>query len=174
MGDVHLERRLALLFLRVVAADGNASEEELAAAAEHLAPALEPIGARVDAQRLLRRTADAANDDALVEETIAIFADHVPPEVLASLGNQLADAASADGEVAQEEADVLNAILSAWQLGGGGEHLPANVVRGKGSAETGSDVGGEVLDDRRSRVPASTTLVRTGEQADHVAHGVQV
>jgi uncharacterized tellurite resistance protein B-like protein len=121
MGDVHLERRLALLFLRVIAADGDASADELVVAAQYLAPALEQIGARVDAERLLARTAEVANDDSLLEETVAIFADHLPAEVLASLSNQLQEAAGGDGEISQEEADVLNAILSAWQLGGDGD-----------------------------------------------------
>ena len=115
MGDHHLENRLALLFLRVVSADGDASDEELARAAEYLTPVLRHLGVKMDAGRLLQRTARELNDDALLEDTIAAFGECFPPEVLATIANQLGEAATADG-ASDEEADVHDAIISAWQL----------------------------------------------------------
>jgi uncharacterized tellurite resistance protein B-like protein len=116
MGDVHLETRLALLFLRVVSADGEASDPELAKAAEYLSPLLRQLGVKIDAGRLLMHTRKQANDDALLDETVQIFAESLPPEVLANIANQLGDAASADG-ASDEEAQLHESIISAWQLG---------------------------------------------------------
>jgi len=117
MGDYHLERRLALMFLRVVAADGNASDEELARAAEYLAPALRELGVRIDAGRLLQRTMRDANDDARFDESVQLLGENLPPEVLANIANQIGEAAMADGEAAPEEAELHAAIIAAWQLG---------------------------------------------------------
>ncbi len=117
MGDHHLERRLALLFLRVVAADGDASDAELAQAAEYLAPTLRQLGVKVDAGRLLQHTMREANDDDLLEESIQILGENLPAEVLATIANQLGEAAMADGEAAPEEAELHEAIIAAWQLG---------------------------------------------------------
>jgi len=118
MGDVHLETRLALLFLRVVSADGNAEQHELARAAEYLSPVLKQLGVKIDAGRLLTHTQRVANDDALLEDTVALFGEVFPPEVLATIANQIGEAATADGEASDEEADLHDQIIAAWQLGG--------------------------------------------------------
>ena len=120
MGDVHLETRLALLFLAVIGADGDASDQELAKASEYLSPLLRQLGVKIDAGRLLQHTAKKVNDDALLDETVQIFAESLPAEVLANIANQLGDAASADG-ASDEEADLHAQIVSAWQLGTEGD-----------------------------------------------------
>lgn len=118
MGDVPFERRLALMFVAVVGADGDASDQELALAAEYLSPVLQQLGIALDAGRLLTRAVDDANDDALLDDTVALFAEALPPEVLATIANQMGDAAAADG-ASDEEIDLHEQIITAWQLGDG-------------------------------------------------------
>jgi hypothetical protein len=118
MGEHPLERRMALLFLMVIGADGDIDEAELETAAEHLQPLLDALGIRMRPEKLLKRTVDFLDPD-LFEETVTLFAEQLPTEVLASVAAQLEEAAAADeeeDEMAAEELDVLDAIVSAWQL----------------------------------------------------------
>jgi hypothetical protein len=118
MGEHPLERRLALLFLMVIGADDEIADSEVESAAQLLQPVLDTLGIRMKPEKLLARTADFIDGD-LFEETVTLFAENLPAEVLGSIAAQLEEAASADeeeDEIATEELDVLEAIVSAWQL----------------------------------------------------------
>jgi hypothetical protein len=118
MGDHPLERRLALLFLMVIGADDEIADSEVDTAAQLLQPVLDTLGIRMKPEKLLARTVDFVDGD-LFEETVTLFAEQLPADVLGSIAAQLEEAASADeeeGEIATEELDVLEAIVSAWQL----------------------------------------------------------
>jgi hypothetical protein len=120
-GEHPLEARLALLFARAAGADGEITEGEAARVAGHLAPVLESLGSRLSPERLLRqgvRLLERGGDE-LVDESVALLGEHLPPETLAAVVGQFEDAAGAD-ELAGEEAEFLDALVAAWQLGEGG------------------------------------------------------
>jgi hypothetical protein len=137
MGEHPLEARLALLFARAAGADGEISEDEAERVAGHLAPVLEALGSRLSPARVLRNALRLLDEggDALVDETVALLGEHLPNEVLASVLQQLEDAAAAD-ELAADEADFIDALVSAWQLGGGDDEY-------EGEEEAGEEEAGD-------------------------------
>lgn len=115
MGDVPLEIRLALLFLTAAGADGDISEEELQAAAEHLAPVLEQMGSVQKPERVLRNALKLVEEEGLIEETLDIFGETFSQEVLASIAGELEDIAAAD-DVSEDEASFVDAVVERWQI----------------------------------------------------------
>ncbi len=115
MGDVPLEVRLALLFLTAAGADGDISEDEVQAAAEHLAPVLEQMGSVQKPERVLRNALRLIEEEGLIEETLDIFGETFSQEVLASIAGELEDIAAAD-EVSEEEASFVDAVVERWQI----------------------------------------------------------
>lgn len=115
MGDVPLEVRLALLFLFAAGADGDISEDELNQAAEHLAPVLEQMGSVQKPERVLKNALRLVGEENLLEETIDLFGETFPQEVLASITGELEEIAAAD-DVTEEEAAFVDAIIERWQI----------------------------------------------------------
>ncbi len=115
MGDVPLEVRLALLFLFAAGADGDISDDELNAAAEHIAPVLEQLGSVQKPERILRNALRLVENEALIQETIDIFGETFSQEVLASIASELEDIAAAD-DVSEEEAAFVDAVIERWQI----------------------------------------------------------
>ncbi len=124
MGDSPFEQRMAALFLRAAAADGNASDEELAAIVENLAPVYAALGIDLDAERVLRKASGRIDDDAYVEESIDLLGAHLPNEALGTMLAQLEHVVGADGEIAPEEDDFLALLVQRWQLGSGESAAP--------------------------------------------------
>ena len=116
MGDVPLELRLALLFLQASGADGDVADEELQAAAEHLAPVLEQLGSRQSPEKVLRNAARRTRDEKLLETTIVILAEVFPQEVLASIASQLQEIVGADDDVSEAEQAFVDGIIERWQI----------------------------------------------------------
>ncbi|MFO0755196.1 MAG: C1 family peptidase [Byssovorax sp.] len=116
MGETPLEVRLSQLFLRAAGADGEVADAELAAVAEHIAPVLEQIGSRQSAEKVLRNTRRLLDNDDLLEETIDIFGETFPQEVLASIAGELQEIIEADDEVADEEQELVDAVIERWQI----------------------------------------------------------
>lgn len=115
MGNVPLDVRLALLFLTAAGADGDISEDELASAAEHLAPVLEQMGSVQKPERVLRNASRLLGKEDLIEETLEIFGETFSQEVLASIAGELEDIAAAD-DVSEEEAAFVDAVVERWQI----------------------------------------------------------
>ncbi len=135
MGDVPLEVRLALLFLVAAGADGDISEDEVNQAAEHLAPVLEQMGSVQKPERVLRNALRLVEEEGLIEETIKIFGEVFPQEVLASIAGELEAIASAD-DMSEEEATFVDAVIERWQIEpSGGEE--------EGEEEEGEEEEGE-------------------------------
>ncbi|TLD17299.1 uncharacterized protein PgNI_00182 [Pyricularia grisea] len=117
MGPVPVEVRLALLFLRAAGADGQVAEEEMQGAVDHLAPVLEELGSKQNADAVLRNThARFGDDDALVWDTVDVFREVFAPEVLASITAQLQDIIAADDEVSEEEQHFVDTVIDRWQV----------------------------------------------------------
>lgn len=117
LGDVAFEQRLALLFLRVAGADGALADEELAEAAAALDPVLRQAGSPYEAAAVLEATMPLLETDDLFEETLDVFGEHLPNDALATIAGQLQAIAAADGE-ADEEAELVGAIVERWQISG--------------------------------------------------------
>lgn len=116
MGDVPLDMRLALLFLRAAGADGDISEEEAQATAEHLAPVLEELGSRQSPEKVIRNALRLLGDEDLVEETVHLFGETFEQEVLASIAGELQDIVGADEDVSPEEQAFVDAVVERWQI----------------------------------------------------------
>ena len=116
MGDVPLDVRLSLLFLRAAGADGELADEELNAIAEHLAPVMEQLGSRQSPARVMKNAVRHIEDEQLIEETVDIFGEVFSQEVLASIASQLEDAIGADDDVDEDEAAFVDAVIERWQI----------------------------------------------------------
>lgn len=121
MGDVPLDLRLAVLFLHAAGADGDLSDEELGAAAEHLAPVMEQLGSRQSVEKVLRNALRLSGDERLLEETVDLFAGVFSQEVLASIASELQEIAAADDDVSSEEQAFVDALVERWQIEPGGD-----------------------------------------------------
>ncbi|QJY47470.1 C1 family peptidase [Pseudonocardia broussonetiae] len=119
MGEVAFERRIALLFVAVAAADGEVDDAELAQAALLLQPVLDSLSSSMSPEKLLRKAQalfDGDDAEDLIGETIVLFAEHVPADVLASLLGQLREVVEAGDGEDEDETEVLDAIVVAWQV----------------------------------------------------------
>lgn len=119
MGDVAFERRMALLFVAVASADGEVEDAELAEAALLLQPVLDSLESSMSPEKLLRKAQklyDGDDGEDLVGETIVLFAEHVPTDVLGSLLGQLRQVVEAGDGEDEDETEVLDAIVTAWQV----------------------------------------------------------
>jgi uncharacterized tellurite resistance protein B-like protein len=115
MGDLSFEERLAHLFLRAAAADGDVSEEEAATAAALLEPVLKQVGSPYDAAAVVSSSLSLLEREDVVDETLSIFKDHLGADGLAAIANQLQEVAAGDGE-SDEEAAFVNAVVEQWQV----------------------------------------------------------
>lgn len=119
MGDIAFERRMALLFVAVASADGEVEDAELAEAALLLQPVLDSLESSMSPEKLLRKAQklyDGDDGEDLVGETIVLFAEHVPTDVLGSLLGQLRQVVEAGDGEDEDETEVLDAIVTAWQV----------------------------------------------------------
>lgn len=116
MGDVPLEVRLSLLFLRAAGADGDLADDEITATAEHILPVLEQLGSRQSAEKVLRNALRRLGDEQLVEETIDILGEVFSQEVLASIASELQEIVGSDDDVSEEEQGFVDAVVERWQI----------------------------------------------------------
>ncbi|MDI1449087.1 C1 family peptidase [Polyangium sp. 6x1] len=116
MGDVPLEVRLSLLFLVAAGADGDVSESELQATADHITPVLEQLGSRQGAEKVLRNALRRIDDEKIIEETIDILGEVFSQEVLASIASQLQEIVGSDDDVSEEEQAFVDAVVERWQI----------------------------------------------------------
>ena len=114
-GDVALETRIALLFLRASAADGDLSDEEETNVASFMAAVMEAIGSSLDPSKVLAYAKRHLRDKRLVAESIQIFGEHLSEAFLAKLTSQIAAIAASDGE-ADAEGRFVDRLITAWQI----------------------------------------------------------
>jgi hypothetical protein len=117
MGSIPIETRLALVFLACAGADGDLADEELQGIAEYVSAMLEQLGSPYDGKKVLKRALDLLrkNGRRQVEESIAIFADHVPTTMLASMLRSLREIVGVD-DVSEEEEAFLAHLVESWQI----------------------------------------------------------
>ncbi len=115
MGEVPLEARLAHLMLSAVGADGDIADDELEAIAEFLGRVFDSIGVKLKPNKVLRRAGRLLADEALLEETVALFDQHLPKASLAGILAEIAAAAGAD-DISDEESHFVYSLVQAWQV----------------------------------------------------------
>ncbi|MDI1435738.1 C1 family peptidase [Polyangium sorediatum] len=116
MGDVPLDVRLSLLFLRAAGADGDLADSEIQATAEHILPVLEQLGSRQSAEKVLRNALRRLDDERLVEETVEILGEVFSQEVLASIASELQEIVGSDDDVSEEEQAFVDSVVEHWQI----------------------------------------------------------
>ncbi len=116
MGDYPFEQRLALIFLTAVGMDGETSDEEIEVVKEYLAPVLEQTGGSSNTAGVLRAAKRLLNDEDILEESLDLIWEHFDYDVLASITNQIEEAASADG-LGKAERKFIDELTARWQDG---------------------------------------------------------
>jgi hypothetical protein len=119
-GDLHLETRLALIFLAAAGADGELSEPELQAIADHLAPVLEQVGGHPNVTGVLNHALQLLEDATALEESIDLLGQHLPADTLASIVNELQEIIGSD-EVTDEEQQFVDTVMERWEIEAGEE-----------------------------------------------------
>ncbi len=119
MGEIHLETRLAIIFLACAGADGEVSDEELTGITTYVDGLLDQIESNYDADKVLRFARKRLTDEN-VKESIQLFGDYVPNTMLASMLRSLREIVGVD-EVTEDEETFLADLLAAWQIEEGGE-----------------------------------------------------
>jgi hypothetical protein len=114
MGDYPFEQRLALLFLKAVGADGEISEDEIEVVKEYLEPVLEATGGNSNASGIIKQAKRLLKNQDLLEESIQLIWEWFDSDVLASITQQLEEAASADG-FSKAERKFVDSLITQWQ-----------------------------------------------------------
>jgi uncharacterized tellurite resistance protein B-like protein len=114
-GEVPFESRVAQLFLVAAGADGEVSEEELTMLSAHLNDIFERTGSELDPKKVLRFAKRHADDEALINETVEIFGEHLSQGFLANLVGKAQEIAGSD-ELTEDEEDLLAQLVEAWQI----------------------------------------------------------
>jgi hypothetical protein len=119
MGKLHLETRLALIFLACAGADGDVTEEELQGITEYVGKMLEDLDSSYDADKVLRHALKHV-DERTIEQSIHLFGEHVPSTMLASMLRSLREIVGGD-DASDEEDAFLDRLVEAWQIDEGDE-----------------------------------------------------
>ena len=114
MGDYPFEQRLALIFLTAVGMDGETSDEEIEVVKEYLEPVLEQTGGSRNAAGVIRAARRLLDDEEILDESIDLIWEYFDYDVLASMTNQIEEAASADG-LARAERKFIDSLTARWQ-----------------------------------------------------------
>jgi hypothetical protein len=114
MGKIHLETRLAVIFLACAASDGDVSEDELQGIVEYVGTMLEDLDSSYDAERVLRHALKHL-DERTIEQSIHLFGEHVPSTMLASILRSLREIVGGD-DASDEEDAFLATLVEAWQI----------------------------------------------------------
>lgn len=115
MGEVPLETRLGIVFLRGAGADGEISEAELGQIAAYLGGVLEQLGSSDQACEVVKRCLARLDDEELLDESVEMLGDLLPRDALASILRSLHDCLAVDG-LAEDEQGFVWELIDAWQL----------------------------------------------------------
>jgi len=115
MGEVSVERRIALLMLWAADADDDLSDDERDAIKDYLGELLDTVGIDRKPKRVLKKARKLLYDEALLEESIVLLGTHLPQEALASLAADLILISDAD-ELTEAEDDFIYQVVQAWQV----------------------------------------------------------
>ena len=116
MGEVPLEVRLALLFLKAASSDGHLDAIEIDTIASSLQPVLDQLGSTVSAPTLINNSKQLLGDHGLIDSTINLLSEQLSNVVLAGILNQIIDLASVDDDEASQEGRLIDRLAARWQL----------------------------------------------------------
>ena len=108
---------MALIFLAAAGADGEISEEEVDEISTYLGVTLKALGSPYAAAKVLKRASRHVDDETLLEESVALFGEHLSTAALAGLINEVAKIVETDGASDEEQA-FYDGLVEAWQVGG--------------------------------------------------------
>lgn len=114
MGDLHIETRLAIIFLSCAGADGEVSDGELTGIVQYVDGMLKKLGSPYDAEKVLRQALKRVDKRSL-KESIELFGEHVPQTMLASILRSLREIVGVD-DVSEDEEAFLAHLVDAWQV----------------------------------------------------------
>ncbi len=140
MGSVHLESRVALLFMVAAGIDGDVSADELAALNDEVQRMLAALGSDLSAHAVVRFARKHVDDESLIEESVALLGAHLSNELLASLLASMRAVAGGD-DLGDEEAEFLDTITEVWEID------VDDAAEGDGSEEDADDSDDEDADD---------------------------
>jgi len=115
MGEVPLEYRLGLVFLQGAGADGDISDDELQEIAGYLQRTFVQIGSRYAPSKVLKNCLRSLDDEALLQESVALLGEHLPKSALASITSSLQEVVGVDG-LSEEEESFVFTLVEAWQI----------------------------------------------------------
>lgn len=115
MGETPLEFRLGLVFLHGAGADGEISEEEIEQIAGYLQQTFDQLGSRYNPAKVLKNCLRSLDDQALLEESVALLGEYLPKPALASITTSLQEVIGTDG-LADEEENFVFELVEAWQI----------------------------------------------------------
>lgn len=115
MGEVPLEFRLGLIFLHAASADGEITDEEIQEIGGYLEQTFAQLGSSYEPVKVLKNCLRSLDDEQLLQESVALFAEHLPKTALASILSSLQEVIGVDG-LAEEEEGFLYELVEAWQI----------------------------------------------------------
>jgi hypothetical protein len=116
LGEIAFETRLAQLLLGAAALDGTVEDAELEQLTPYVDKLLTAAGDRFEAADVLEYAIEELERvPTAIDDTIRIFGEHLPPETLAAISNEVLAVLEAGG-VDDDEADFHDRLVTAWQL----------------------------------------------------------
>ena len=116
MGEVPLEVRLALLFLKAAFSDGTLDAIEVDTIASYLQPVLDQLGSTVSTNTLIQNSKKRLIDHDLIDSSINLLNEQLSNAVLAGILNQIIALASVDDKETNQEDRWIERLASSWQL----------------------------------------------------------
>lgn len=135
LGEVHLESRLALLYMVAAYADGDVSEEELEALSEEVSGLLRQLGSTRGGMAVLMYARRHRGDVRLLEETVEIFGRYLSRGMLAVIIESMRKIVNADGSNSAERAFV-DRLIARWEI-----HQSVELSSGQASERAGGQAG---------------------------------
>ncbi len=116
MGEVPLEVRLALLFLKAACGDAHLDAIEVDSIASYLQLVLDQLGSTVSTKALIHNSKQNLVNHGLVDSSIKLLSEQLSNVVLAGIHNQIIALASVDDNEANQEDRWIKRLASSWQL----------------------------------------------------------
>lgn len=115
MGEIPLESRIAIVLHNAAAADGEVSREELEEIASYMKSTLEALGSELSSLSVLRACLKNADDEKILEESVALLGKHLSNEMLATIAGDVEEIIGTD-DLSTEESEFVDWLNSEWQL----------------------------------------------------------
>ena len=115
MDEYGFEYRVGALFLAAANSDGDLSDEEVEAAAEHLKNILKMFKVKMKPAKILRNCMKhKLYKKEFIDETVEIFNLYLSVGAKANIYQQMLEVANADNEISEDEEDYITDIAMIW------------------------------------------------------------